>query len=106
MATTKSEKKVQTEIMKEIKAAGWYVIKVIKANESGVHDLLACINGLFISIEVKAERFTADPFKQASAWQKKHYRLVIDANGIAMVIASVEQFKQTLIQHQVNLVKI
>jgi len=93
MAKSKAEKVVQKEIMNDIKAHGWYVIKVIKANENGVHDLLACINGLFVSIEVKAECFAADPFKEASAWQKRHYKLVKEAKGISMVVATLEQFR-------------
>lgn len=93
MALTKAEKVIQTEIMKDIKAHGWYVIKVIKANENGVHDLLACIDGYFVSIEVKAEKFASDPLKQASEWQKRHLKLVKDANGISMVVATLEQFR-------------
>ena len=86
----KSESKVQSEIMKYIKSFGWYVIKVVRANESGVNDLLACVNGRFVSIEVKAEKFHKDPVKQASEWQKRHMRLVREANGISMCVASLE----------------
>lgn len=89
----KPEKIVQTEIMKYIKANGGYVIKVIKGNENGIHDLIACIDGYFISIEVKAEKYEADPLAQASAWQKKHLQMVKDAKGISMVVATLNQFK-------------
>lgn len=96
MARTKPEREVQTEIIKYIKANGGYVIKVIKGNSDGIHDLIACIDGYFVSIEVKAEQYIKDPFKQASPWQKKHYLMVREAKGISMVVASLEQFKATL----------
>lgn len=89
----KAERAVQTEIIKYIKRNGGYVIKVIKGNENGILDLIACIDGYFIGIEVKAEKFEADPLKQASEWQKRHVRLIKDAGGISMVVASLEQFK-------------
>jgi Holliday junction resolvase len=89
----KAEKVVQTEVIKYIKSKGWYVIKVMKANENGVHDLLACINGLFVSIEVKAEKYEHNPLNAASEWQKRHLRLVEEAKGIAMIVATLEQFK-------------
>ena len=93
MARSKPERQVQTEIMKYIKANGGYVVKIIRANETGVHDLLACINGLFISIECKAEQFAKDPISQASPRQKHHLKLVKEAKGMAMVVATLEQFK-------------
>ena len=93
MAKTKAEKIVQTEIMNYVKSHGWYCIKIIKANESGVHDLLMCIQGLFITCEVKAERFEADPHAQMSSWQKRQYQRVRDAQGMATCCASLKQFK-------------
>ncbi len=94
----KPEKVVQKEIQKYVKENGGYVIKVIKGNESGIHDLIICLDGLFVSCEVKAEQFEADPFKAASEWQKRHYTLVRNAKGIAMIVASLEQFKEALSQ--------
>lgn len=91
----KPESKVQTEIKNYIKSLGGYCIKVIKGNESGIPDLIACIDGLFIGIEVKAERFEKNPLKEASEWQKKHLRMITDANGISMCVASLQQFIDT-----------
>ena len=90
---TKPEKQVQSEIMKYIRSYGWYCIKVMKANENGVSDLLACVAGKFISIEVKAEKYVNDPWKQASSWQKLQLARVQQAGGQATVVASLEQFK-------------
>ena len=40
--------------MAHIKKNGRYVVKVIMGNETGIPDLLACIGGKFVAIEVKA----------------------------------------------------
>lgn len=103
MASAKPERKVQSEIMKLARSHGHYCIKVMKANENGVSDLLMCIHGLFISCEVKAEKFESDPWKEASAWQKLQLKRVQDAAGIGMVVASVEQFKEALSKHDIYL---
>ena len=89
----KRESKVQAEIAKHIKSleSGW-VIKVMRANENGCPDLLACIDGRFYGIEVKAETHEKNPFGQTSAWQRKQLRAISDANGISMCVASLEQF--------------
>lgn len=90
----KAEKVVQTEIMKYVKLYGWYCIKIMKANENGVHDLIMCVDGKFISCEVKAEKFHKNPEKQASLWQMKQLERVKNANGLACVVATLEQFQE------------
>ena len=93
LSMTKPEKQVQSEIMKYVRSYGWYCVKIIKGNENGISDLLMCIAGKFISVEVKAEKFVNDPWKQASAWQKVQLARVQQAGGQATVVASLEQFK-------------
>ena len=83
----KPERRVQTDIIQWIKANGGYVVKVMVANVNGCPDLLACIDGRFVAIECKAEKFTKDPMSQASPWQKKH---------LEMCVASLEQFKEVM----------
>ena len=103
MENTKPEKQVQSEIMKFVRKGGWYCIKVMKANENGVSDLLMCIDGRFISCEVKAEKFESDPYKQASAWQLLQIKRVQEAYGIGMVVASLDQFKEALSEYDIYL---
>ncbi len=87
-----SEKEVQTDIIKFVQKRGGYIVKIIKGNSSGISDLIACIdNGIFIGIEVKAERFYKDPEKQMSAWQHKHKKMVTDANGLFVCVATLGQ---------------
>lgn len=49
----KKEKIIQSEILKWLKGNGYYSIKIISANHAGAPDILACINGKFVAIEVK-----------------------------------------------------
>ena len=65
----------------------------MKGNENGISDLLMCIDGLFVSCEVKAEKYVKDPWKEASPWQKLQLKRVQDAGGHVCVVASLEQFK-------------
>jgi hypothetical protein len=92
----KRESAVQLEIVKYIRSIGGWVIKVMRANENGCPDLLACIDGQFIGCEVKAEEHERNPYGKTSAWQKKQLKGIGDAGGIAMCVASLDQFKYEL----------
>jgi len=92
----KSEKEVQTEILKYVTSKGGYVVKVMRASSNGVADLLICIRGIFVACEVKAEKYYKNPEKQMSAWQHKHADMVRASNGLFVCPASLEQFKDFL----------
>lgn len=50
-----SESKLQTKIIKLLKANGYWTLKVVVANRAGIPDIVACSpEGLFIAIEVKS----------------------------------------------------
>ena len=74
-----SEQQIQSKIIKHLENMGAYVVKVIKANRSGVADLLVCYQGKFIAVEVKSE------FGVVSPLQKYHAELVQKAGGISIV---------------------
>lgn len=92
----KSEAKVQSEIIKYIKSHGGWVIKTIRVNENGCPDLLACIDGQFYGIEVKAEKFSKDPYKQTSPYQKKQLAGIESAGGISICAATLAQVKEII----------
>lgn len=52
-----------------------YVVKVIRANRSGVHDILCCHQGKFKSLEIKRED------GRMSSLQKIHAHEVREAGG-------------------------
>jgi hypothetical protein len=87
------EQEIQSHIQKYIQSIGGYVFNTIKANRSGVSDLTACIQGRYISIEVKT------PIGKLSALQQYHIGQVIQAGGLACTPTSLAQFKQFLAHH-------
>jgi len=66
------------------------VIKVITANRSGVPDVICCIRGKFVSIEIKA------PYGRQTELQKYNERKVTEAGGVYKVIRSFEEFLTVL----------
>lgn len=88
----KSEKIVQSECIKLLNSRGIYNFKVMRANRSGVSDLIACVPvfvtdrdgvvGQLWSIEVKAE----GKIKNTSKQQDRELELVRKSGGKALVI--------------------
>jgi hypothetical protein len=98
-----SEKDVQTDIIKAVKAANGYVTKVMRANTSGVPDLIIALDGVFVGCEVKAGRHIKDPEKQMSPWQHKHKKMIQESNSLFCCVASLEQFKDYLADNLIYL---
>ena len=92
----KKESLIQSEIVKFIKANDGWVIKVMRANENGCPDLLACMRGVFVGIEVKAEQHEANPNNQMSLWQVRQIKGITEAGGVAMCVATLNQCKEVL----------
>jgi len=76
-----AEKVIQKEILDYLKAEGYYVIKVVVANVSGVPDILFCKDGKFCAIEVKA----TGKKKQVTELQKWHIEMIHASGGKAIV---------------------
>jgi Holliday junction resolvase len=51
-----SEQQIQSKIIKQLEADGWYVLKLIKSNKNGIPDLVAFKENEFQFIEVKTEK--------------------------------------------------
>jgi Holliday junction resolvase len=50
------EQLIQSKIIKQLEADGWYVLKLIKTNKNGIPDIVAFRNNEFQFIEVKTEK--------------------------------------------------
>lgn len=77
----KSEQQVQKEIVEYLESQNYYVVKIVRANKSGVPDILFCKDGKFCAIEVK---------RKGKKWnvtelQKLHLKLINDTGGKAIV---------------------
>ena len=87
-----SEQQIQYKIIKHLESLGAYVVKVVKANRSGVADLLVCYQGKFISVEVKSE------FGVVSPLQKYHAEQVIKAGGISIVAYGASDASEKILE--------
>lgn len=84
------EAKLQGKIIKYLERQGAYVINIVTANRSGVHDIVFCYHGYFGSIEVKYG------YNRPSALQLAHKRKVETAGGKAIVVWSLDEVKEFL----------
>ena len=77
-----AEKNFENKIKKYLELRGWWFVKYFanRMTKSGVPDILACVNGLFIGIEVKA---TNGHPSELQIWNREQIR---NANGICVVL--------------------
>ena len=86
------ENRLQAKILKFLRSLKIYVVKIIVCNDTGVADLLCCVKGKFVAIEVKAPGKIAN----TSEKQKHHQKMVIDAGGISFVADSLEKVEEEI----------
>ena len=94
-----TEQQIQKQIITSIEQDySGYVVNVNKASKAGVSDLIACIEGRFISLEIKK------PGKEStlSALQIHNLNLASEAGGVAAMITSVEQLHILLLSHGIK----
>lgn len=87
------EKKVENKIKKWLKDKGYWYFKVHGSiyQPSGIPDILACINGKFVAIEVKrSEGGIISPL------QKAQIEMIKKNGGIAGVATSMEEFLEII----------
>ena len=78
------EKKVKRKIVDILKQYGMYYFYPVTGGygASGVPDIVACYNGWFIGIEVKADLNKNKP----TALQQKNLQAIREQGGVALVI--------------------
>lgn len=77
------EKRFEEKIKRFLTERGHYVLKYWGGGQytkAGVPDLLCCVNGRFVAIEVKAERGRVSPL------QEHHIGEIEKAGGVALVV--------------------
>jgi Holliday junction resolvase len=85
----KSEQQLQYDIQKYLKANGYYVFKVVRANVAGIPDIICCKDGRFGAIEVKREGRLSD----LKPHQAKHLERIEQAGGISICTDNLETVK-------------
>ncbi len=63
---------------------GAYVFKTVTTGKAGVPDVIACLNGLFIALEIKAG-------SKLTELQKYNINQIVLAGGIAAEITDIRQ---------------
>ena len=86
------EKTFETKIKEFIESEGGWQVKFFanRNTRSGIPDILACINGYFVAIEVKAVNGKASPL------QIHHCEAIRKAGGFSFILypSGFEEFKQ------------
>lgn len=84
------ESKIQKKIIDYITAQGGYAINIVNASLNGTPDIVACIGGKFVAVEVKTDIGDSQPLQIYTA------EVIRSLGGIALVSRSVEEFKQQM----------
>jgi len=84
------EAKVQTEIINWLVFLGAWVVKTIATTKNGTPDVLACLDGQFIGIEVKK------PGGKPSPLQRVQLRKIREAGGVGFTAESLNEAKDQL----------
>jgi len=71
------ESKLQQRVMEYLKTRGIYHIKVIQATKTGIPDIICCLNGKFVAIELKS------PKKHTDKLQEYNIKRIQESWGIA-----------------------
>lgn len=86
------EKTFENKIKRFIESEGGWQVKFFanRMTKTGIPDILACINGYFVAIEVKAQN------GHPSELQLHHCKKIREAGGFAFVLypSGYEYFKQ------------
>lgn len=90
-----AEKTFENKVKKFLESQGaWYVKYFANSfTKAGIPDVLACVNGYFVGIEVKAQS------GKPSELQLHHVRKIRAAGGFAIILypSGFEEFKQFIL---------
>lgn len=90
------ESLIQKKIIAYLNSKGCYSIKTILTNRSGSPDVICCYKGLFVALEVKAEK------GRISKLQSYHLEQIKKASGAAAIVRSVEDVKEIFKQIEIK----
>lgn len=87
----KSESELQTDMINYLKSKGIYNININPGRfmRAGIPDLICCVKGLFVAIEVKRP----DGKGKLSKLQEINIEQIKESGGVAIAFSSYELFK-------------
>ena len=74
------EGKIQSKILKKLKAAGIYARKNIINNKKGIPDIIVCYRGKYVALEVKR------PGKEPTDLQLWNIKAIRKSGGVAEIV--------------------
>lgn len=94
------EKNVENKIKRWLQSKNIYYFKVHGSSfmQPGIPDIIACVNGCFVGIEVK----NVGKLKNQSEQQKIHEKLIKASGGIFILADSLEVVKDELCRNIPN----
>jgi Holliday junction resolvase len=73
-----SESKIQSKLIKELEAHGYYVIKLMKTNKNGIPDLIAIPKDSdVLFVEVKTENGRVSPLQEYRIKELKNHGISV-----------------------------
>jgi Holliday junction resolvase len=84
------ESKIQSKILKELKALNIYAHKNITTNKKGIPDIIVCYNGLYLALEVKR------PGGKPTELQMYNIEQIRKSGGVAEIVYSWEDVTKIL----------
>lgn len=85
------ESQIQKSIIKYLTAHNIYFVKTVRSNRRGVPDLIICLEGLFVAVEIKTQKGRVSPL------QNVELCAIIRSQGEAFVTRSLEDFKEKIL---------
>lgn len=89
MARAQPEKKLTDKIIAALRKEGAFAVKIHGGTfqSRGLSDIVSCLDGFFISLEVKVpgKEKTVSDLQRKKLWQ------IYDAGGVGMMVTSVEE---------------
>ena len=82
-----TEAKIQRDIIKELEARGWYVVKLIQTTKNGIPDLIIHKMGLTVYLEVKR------PGHKLAVLQQLRFDELKALGIMAYMVSGVEDLK-------------
>lgn len=76
------ESKIQSNILKKLTDNGIYAHKNITTNKKGIPDIIACVNGKYLALEVK------QPGGKATELQLYNIDMIRKSGGVAEIVHS------------------
>jgi len=71
------ESAIQSKVIKELEANGWYVVKLMQTNKNGIPDLIAHNEGRTIYMEIKRPNLRPTPLQDLRHLEIKSHGIMV-----------------------------